>query len=67
MRDQKIQIARDRKAGKLTKEQAKAALLKLKETRKKGLEFTRQNHKKELTAEQKSHLDKMLDENGGSR
>jgi hypothetical protein len=63
IRDQKRQIAKDLKAGKLTKEQAKANFLKLKETRKKELEFTRQNRNKELTAEQRGYLDKMLDEN----
>jgi hypothetical protein len=63
IQDQKRQIAKDLKAGKLTKEQAKEAFLKLKETRKKELEFTRQNRNKELTGEQKGHLDKMLDGN----
>jgi hypothetical protein len=63
IRDQKRQIAKDQKAGKLTKEQARAAFLKLKETRKKELEFTRQNRNKELTTEQRGHLDKMLDGN----
>jgi hypothetical protein len=63
IRDQKRQIAKDLRAGKLTKEQAKAAFLKLKETKKKQLEFTRQNRNKELTVEQRGRLDKMLDEN----
>jgi hypothetical protein len=67
IRDQKRQIAKDLKAGKLTKEQAKASFLKLKDARKKELEFTRQNRNKELTTEQRGHLDKMLDQNGGSR
>jgi hypothetical protein len=67
VRDQKLQIARDQKAGKLTKEQARAAFLKLRDVRKKGLDFTRQNRNKELTVEQKGHLDRMLDDNAGSR
>jgi hypothetical protein len=63
IQDQKRQIAKDQKSGKLTKEQAKAAIMKLRETRKKELEFSRQNPSKELTTEQKGHLDKMLDGN----
>jgi hypothetical protein len=61
IRDQKRQIAKDLRAGKITKEQAKTAFLKLKETKKKQLEFTRQNRNKELTVEQRGHLDRMLD------
>ena len=67
IRDQKRQIAMELKGGKITKEQAKAARLGLKETKKKELEFRRQNHNKELTADQKGHLDKMLDDNAGPK
>jgi hypothetical protein len=63
IRGQKRQIAKDQKDGKITQEQARAAILKLKETKKKELEFTRQNRNKELTGEQRGHLDKMLDGN----
>ena len=65
--DQKWQIAKDRKDGKITKEQAKSALLKLKEIRKNELAFARLNRKKEITTEQKDTLNKMLDENASYR
>ena len=54
------QIHQDLKAGKLTPEQAKARLEKLKDIKKQELEFFRQNGQKEITASQKSQLEKML-------
>ncbi len=66
MRDQKRQLAKAMRSGKLSKEQAKAVFQKLKEARKKELDFFHQNNSKEISADQKAQLDKMLDENASS-
>ena len=54
------QIHKDLKSGKLTPDQAKAQMEKLKMARKQELVFFRQNGQKEITADQKSQLDQML-------
>ena len=54
------QIQKDKKSGKLTQDQAKAQLEKLKLARKRELQFFKKNDQKEITADQKTELEKML-------
>ena len=57
------QVHQDLKAGKLTPEQAKAQMEKLKDLRKQELEFFRQNGQKEITADQRSQLEGKMTSN----
>ena len=53
-------IQEDQKSGKLTRDQAKAQLEKLKSARKRELQFFKKNGQREITADQKNELEKML-------
>lgn len=66
LRQQMRQIQRDLKAGKITKDQAKAAWEKLRSVRRQELEYFRQNGQKEITADQKGQLSSVLDRNGNT-
>jgi len=66
LRQQMRQVRIDLKAGKLTKEQAKAAFEKLKAVRMQENQYFRQNGQKDITADQKSQLEQMLDQAYGS-
>jgi len=66
LRQQMRQVRMDFKAGKLTKEQAKAAFEKLKAVRMQENQYFRQNGQKDITADQKSQLEQMLDQAYGS-
>ncbi len=66
LRQQMRQIQKDRKSGKLTEVQAKAAWENLKSLRRQELEYFKQNGEKEITSEQKSELTSALSQNAGS-
>ena len=63
LKQQMRQVRKDLKAGKLTKDQAKAAFAKFKSIRQQELQFFRQNGKKEITSDQKNQLNAALDQN----
>jgi hypothetical protein len=66
LRQQMRQVQKDRKSGKLTEAQAKAAWENLKSIRLQELEYFKQNGQKEVTSEQKSQLTGVLNQNAGS-
>ncbi len=66
LREQRRTIMKNLKSGKITKDQAKAAMEKLKTVRRKELDFFHANNQKEVTTDQKKQLDKVLDENAGA-
>ena len=57
----KAQIIKDYRADKLDKKQAKERMMYLKQVRGKQLEFSRKNSGADLTPDQKSQLEKMLE------
>ena len=63
IKQQMRQIQKDRKSGKLTPAQAKAALGNLKTVRRLELEYFHQNGAKEISVQQKDQLDTMLGQN----
>jgi len=65
LRQQMRQVRMDTRTGKITKEQAKAYWEKFKAIRVQELQFFRQNGQKEITANQKSQLNAILDQNNG--
>jgi hypothetical protein len=66
LRQQMRQVRKDLKAGKITKDQAKAAWEKFKGIRVQELQFFKQNGQKEITADQKNQLNAILDKNTGN-
>jgi len=60
LKQQMRQLQNDEKSGKLTQAQARIVWEKLKNIRRKELEFFRQNGQKELTADQKTQLNQVL-------
>ncbi len=63
LRAQMRQIQKNLKAGKITKAQAQAARENLRNVRKQELEFLRQGNQKDITTDQKSQLQGLLDQN----
>jgi hypothetical protein len=57
----KAQIVKDYRAGKLNKQEAKERMMYLKQVRGKQLEFSRKNGGGDITPDQKSQLEKMLE------
>jgi|ERR1039458_1693210 hypothetical protein len=60
VRAQMKQIQDDLKSGKMTKDQAKGAFVKLRTVRQQELKFIRRNGQKEITPDQKIQLEQMI-------
>lgn len=66
VRLQMRQIQKDLKTGKITTSQSKAAMLNLRDVRLQELDFFKQNGNREITPEQKTQLEQLLNQNGAS-
>ncbi len=66
VRSQLQQVHEDLRSGKLTNDQAKAIMIKLKSVRQLELKFFRENNQREITTEQKNQIDTVLDQTNGS-
>jgi len=66
LRGQMRQLRKDAKSGKVTQDQAKVLFEKLKAVRKQELEYFHLNGQREVTADQKAELDRLLTQTASS-
>jgi len=62
IRKQMVQIRKGLKSGKLTRDEAKAQMTQLKTIRQQELQYFHQNGQKEITSDQKNHLQQQLNQ-----